>query len=161
LWVVAANAGHRHSADEASTRLRGPAKQPGLALQAVRRALSLGLSVLRRLAQSIPAGKRKPLTLVSIDQTSFSPTMYSVLPFLPPNVTLTGSQAHIVVTSPSGRQTGALAQVRSVSPSLFTLSGTGTGEVAALDAINFSAGLFHVASGVRYVALFGTGIRNS
>ena len=72
-----------------------------------------------------------------------------------------GTAAHIVVTAPEGRQTAGLAPVREVSPALFTLANSGAGEAAALDAVDFSPGPFHVASGARYVSLFGTGIRRA
>jgi len=75
--------------------------------------------------------------------------------------TISWRTAHIVVTAPSGRQTTALAPVRDVSPALFTLAASGVGEAAALDAVTFTPGPFHLAGRETYVALFGTGIRRS
>jgi len=69
--------------------------------------------------------------------------------------------AHIIVTSPSGRQTTALALVTQVSPALFTRNASGSGEAAAVDAVRRSTGPFVVGADDNQIALLGTGIRHA
>jgi uncharacterized protein (TIGR03437 family) len=67
-------------------------------------------------------------------------------------------QAHVIVTSPDGRQTTALAPLQQVAPSLFA---SPSGEVAALDAVRFTPGPFAAGASDTYIALFATGLRNA
>lgn len=72
--------------------------------------------------------------------------------------TAAGPAAHIVVTASGDRPVTALAELRPVSPYLFTLDASGEGEAAALHAVNFTAGPFAPGD---YVALFGSGLRRA
>jgi uncharacterized protein (TIGR03437 family) len=72
--------------------------------------------------------------------------------------TVAGPAAHIVVTAAGDRPVTALAELRRVSPYLFTLDASGKGEAAALDAVRFTPGPFAPGG---YVALFGSGLRRA
>jgi uncharacterized protein (TIGR03437 family) len=66
----------------------------------------------------------------------------------------------VVATSSSGRQSIAVAPLREVSPSLFTRTANGIGEVSALDAIRRTSGPFPTGPDT-LVTILGTGIRNA
>jgi uncharacterized protein (TIGR03437 family) len=68
--------------------------------------------------------------------------------------------ARVVATSASGRQTTASAPIRDVSPSLFTRTADGIGEVSALDAVRRSYGPFPTGPDT-LIMILGTGIRNA
>lgn len=67
--------------------------------------------------------------------------------------------AHFIINGSDGRQTTALAPFEPVAPALFTLDMSGTGEVAARDAVTFQPGPFQIGRDDRLIALFATGIR--
>jgi uncharacterized protein (TIGR03437 family) len=68
--------------------------------------------------------------------------------------------AHVVATASSGRQTTAVAPLRDVSPSLFTRTANGIGEVSALDAVRRTSGPFPTGPDT-LIMILGTGIRNA
>ncbi len=73
---------------------------------------------------------------------------------------LRSGTARVIATSSSGRQTTALAPLRDVSPSLFTRSASGIGEVSALDAVRRTTGPFPTGPD-SLIMVLGTGIRNA
>ena len=68
--------------------------------------------------------------------------------------------ARVVATSSSGRQTTAEAPLRDVSPSLFTRTADGLGEVSAMDAVRRTSGPFPTGPDT-LIMILGTGIRNA
>jgi len=76
--------------------------------------------------------------------------------------TPTGVQT-LVVTSPSGTQSGSVTIDANAPPGLFSLFGTGTRDGAILNAVTFLLGDFstHTANSPTYLALFATGLNLS
>ena len=68
--------------------------------------------------------------------------------------------ARVVATSSAGRQVTATAPLREVSPSLFTRTADGIGEVSAVDAVRRSSGPFPAGPDA-LIMILGTGIRNA
>jgi uncharacterized protein (TIGR03437 family) len=68
--------------------------------------------------------------------------------------------ARVVATSSSGKQTSASTSLRDVSPSLFTRTADGVGEVSAVDAIRRTPGPFPTGPDT-LIMILGTGIRNA
>ncbi len=79
--------------------------------------------------------------------------------FVVPNKVRPGT-AHVLATSSSGRQATAEAPLREVSPSLFTRTANGIGEVSALDAVRRTSGPFPTGPDT-LIMILGTGIRNA
>ena len=68
--------------------------------------------------------------------------------------------ARIVATTSTGKQTTASAPLRDVSPSLFTRTADGIGEVSALEAVRRGSGPFPAGPDT-LIMILGTGIRNA
>jgi uncharacterized protein (TIGR03437 family) len=68
--------------------------------------------------------------------------------------------ARVVATSSAGRQATATALLREVSPSLFTRTADGVGEVSAVDAIRRTSGPFPTGPDT-LIMILGTGFRNA
>jgi uncharacterized protein (TIGR03437 family) len=94
-------------------------------------------------------GQRASVTYASENQINF----------VVPEQVRSGT-ARVVATSASGKQTAASAPLREVSPSLFTRTADGIGEVSAVDAVRRSSGPFPTGPDT-LIMILGTGIRNA